>query len=211
MNGVRLEGLMVHGAPFTSAGMVKFLRLPALADLKTLATGSDSTDDDVLAAISQLKKLTGLQFDSCLKMTGKGIGQLRDLTELTGLTMLRCPAVSAEAMEQLQTLTKLEVLHLHGLQLTDRHIAALARFKLKTLLTNEAGIDDAMAVQLAKIQTLDALDLTKSPITDAALPELKQLKGLTMLRLLGTKVTAAGVADLQRALPNCKIEWDAPK
>jgi len=37
---------------------------------------------------------------------------------------------------------------------------------------------------------------------------LVHLKGLTQLQYLGlqqTKVTAAGVADLQKSLPNCKI------
>jgi hypothetical protein len=29
-------------------------------------------------------------------------------------------------------------------------------------------------------------------------------------RVRGTKVTPAGVAALQKALPNCKIEWDDP-
>jgi hypothetical protein len=30
------------------------------------------------------------------------------------------------------------------------------------------------------------------------------------LDVRSTKVTAAGVAALQKALPNCKIEWDNP-
>ena len=58
--------------------------------------------------------------------------------------------------------------------------------------------------------TLEHLSLYNGPITDAGLTELKRLKRLTLLRLPGTKITAAGVADLQQALPKCKIEWDAP-
>ena len=38
-----------------------------------------------------------------------------------------------------------------------------------------------------------------------ALAECKQLKTLTAKK---TQVTAAGVAALQKALPDCKIEWD---
>ena len=68
-----------------------------------------------------------------------------------------------------------------------------------------------MVARFAEMQTIEKLGFSNSPITDAALPELKQLKGLVILHLFGTKVTAAGVADLQQALPNCKIEWDAPK
>jgi hypothetical protein len=42
---------------------------------------------------------------------------------------------------------------------------------------------------------------------------LKQISGMANLRELqrrGTKVTAIGVAALQKALPNCKIDWDDP-
>ena len=42
-------------------------------------------------------------------------------------------------------------------------------------------------------------------MTDAGLKELKDLKQLTSLYLGGTKVTADGVADLQKALPGCQI------
>jgi len=43
-------------------------------------------------------------------------------------------------------------------------------------------------------------------VTDAGLKELAGLKSLRWLRLNDTKVTAAGVAALQKELPACKIE-----
>ena len=42
-------------------------------------------------------------------------------------------------------------------------------------------------------------------ITDAGLVHLKGLTGLQVLFLMNTKVTDAGVADLQKALPNCRV------
>ncbi|MBC7817497.1 MAG: protein kinase, partial [Planctomycetaceae bacterium] len=193
LQGVRLRGLMFATHSLASRGMARFLRLPEIADCTSIAVNNTGVEDDVLEAISKLTKLTGLSFQTGPKLTGKGIGQLRELTELTGLTMLGCPGLSAEAMEQLQTLTKLEALHMHGPRFADRHISALAKFKLKQLLTDEAGIDDAMVARFAEMQTLESLALTRSPITDAGLPELKKLKGLMVLHLFGTKVTAAGV------------------
>jgi pyridoxine 5'-phosphate synthase PdxJ len=51
-----------------------------------------------------------------------------------------------------------------------------------------------------------ALDISRnSKLTDAALKELAGLKELRELNLGGTKVTHAGVAELQKALPGCKI------
>ena len=44
-------------------------------------------------------------------------------------------------------------------------------------------------------------------ITDAGLKELANLKQLKTLVLNGTKVTRSGVAQLQKALPNCRINY----
>ena len=49
------------------------------------------------------------------------------------------------------------------------------------------------------------VNLPATKVTDAGLKELKDLKQLTSLNLYATKVTADGVADLQKALPGCKI------
>jgi hypothetical protein len=42
-------------------------------------------------------------------------------------------------------------------------------------------------------------------VTDAGLKVLAGLKGLQTLHVNDTKVTDAGVRELQKALPNCKI------
>ena len=55
---------------------------------------------------------------------------------------------------------------------------------------------------LEKVTTL-ALSYTK--ITDAGLKDVAKLQNLTYLGLVSTKITAAGVAELQKALPKCKI------
>jgi len=49
------------------------------------------------------------------------------------------------------------------------------------------------------------LDLTDTGVTDNGLEDLKGLAQLQLLRLDGTKVTDAGVANLQQALPHCDI------
>jgi len=52
------------------------------------------------------------------------------------------------------------------------------------------------------------LVLEETEVTDAVLKELAALKSLTRLDLILTKVTHAGVKELQKALPQCKIECD---
>ncbi len=52
------------------------------------------------------------------------------------------------------------------------------------------------------------LDCSGTPMSD--LSPLEGCKSLGTLHIKHTQVTAAGVAALQKALPNCKIEWDGP-
>ena len=65
---------------------------------------------------------------------------------------------------------------------------------------------DAGLKELAALKGLQSLLISNCPgVTDAGLKELAALKGLQTLNLVLTKVTAAGVAELQKALPDCKI------
>ena len=70
-------------------------------------------------------------------------------------------------------------------------------------------VTDADLVHLKGLTNLQSLVIgsfgSQSQITDAGLVHLKGLTGLQTLFLGGTKITDAGVADLQKALPNCKI------
>jgi hypothetical protein len=67
--------------------------------------------------------------------------------------------------------------------------------------------------QVSDIPPLQGMALTYlncggTQVSDLSpLEDCKQLEGL---KALGTKVTPATVAALQKALPNCKIEWDDP-
>ena len=65
-------------------------------------------------------------------------------------------------------------------------------------------LSDAELVHLKGLTSLKSLVLG-SDITDAGLVHLKGLTKLQKLFLSSTKVTDAGVAELQKALPNCKI------
>ena len=50
------------------------------------------------------------------------------------------------------------------------------------------------------------VELMSTKITDAGLEHFKGLTELEALVLHGNKITDAGVAELQKALPNCKIQ-----
>ena len=69
--------------------------------------------------------------------------------------------------------------------------------------------DDGLS-HLKGLKDLKQLSLTNTKVTDAGLTHLVGLAKLDKLLLKGTRVTPASVAALQKALPNCKIEWDDP-
>ena len=89
---------------------------------------------------------------------------------------------------------------------------------LLACLSGAARADEASAVKAVeklggKVTRDDKLPgkpvigvvLNRTRVTDASLKELKDLKQLTHLNLIHVKVTDDGVADLQKALPGCKI------
>ena len=69
-----------------------------------------------------------------------------------------------------------------------------------------ATIGDADLASLRAFPSLQKLDLTGRPITDAAVPSISRLKKLRLLRVAGTKITDDGVFRLRAALPSCDIE-----
>jgi hypothetical protein len=83
------------------------------------------------------------------------------------------------------------------------HLKALTN--LQKLDLSVSKITDATLVHLKGLTKLQVLTLGETQITDAGLVHLKGLNDLEVLELDNTKVTDAGVAELQKALPNCKI------
>lgn len=76
---------------------------------------------------------------------------------------------------------------------------------LKELYLQNCGTADPDLKIIAQMSGLEALAITDSPITDEGLAQLHGLKRLHRLNLAHTGVTAAGVAQLKAALPDCTV------
>jgi len=61
------------------------------------------------------------------------------------------------------------------------------------------------------LKQLKRLSLAGSGLSDPGIKHLAGLTNLEALDLRRTKASAAGIAELQKALPNCQIVWDADK
>ncbi len=66
-------------------------------------------------------------------------------------------------------------------------------------------IDDDGLQCIAGVANLEALELDGSRVTDGSVGALKRLPRLKELDLRFTRISDAGVAEIQKALPNCKI------
>jgi WD40 repeat protein/Leucine-rich repeat (LRR) protein len=136
------------------------------------------------------------------------LGDLSPLSKLRDLSALACGGDSANhcALSDLRPLAGLPITEL-TVRFTD--VADLSPLKgmplAKLICDSNSRISD--------LSPLGGLPLKIVRCHSTAVADLKPLAGITNLESLNvqkTKVTAAQVAALQKALPNCKIEWDDP-
>lgn len=74
------------------------------------------------------------------------------------------------------------------------------------LSENHLGTDDLLPI--IACQHLNYLRLTSTALDDSSVDQLAKLTQLEELTLWDTNLTAEGVAELERRLPNCRIEHD---
>jgi hypothetical protein len=92
-------------------------------------------------------------------------------------------------------------------KITDEDLKYLCALKeLNTIDLSRTEISDEGVRYIPAFNSLRTLYLRESRITDVGLKHLRQMSRLRHLTLYTTQVTDAGVAELQKALPNCKIE-----
>ena len=200
VKGQRITGLFLASETLTSAGVARLTQMPAFLQLSTIGITSPLVDDTVFKSLASLPNLQFVNL-ICPKITGEGLGTLQ---QMKNLSMLGADRLTVEGFAELQRVP-LEYLQINRIKFNEPVLAALSKLKLTALDTNNVGIDDTILARIAEMTPLEVLAFYHDPITDAGLMELKKLINL---RLTGTKVTAAGVADLQQALPKCKIESD---
>jgi internalin A len=127
-----------------------------------------------------------------------------DVTEiwLVGVTLTH------GGLNELRDFKNLRELVLHSSLVTDEDLKDLAQFKkLDGLFLGDTKVTDRGLKELAQLKTVTALGLEKTAVTAAGLKELANFKNLTWLNLVEAKVTRADVDQLEKALPNCKIQY----
>jgi serine/threonine protein kinase/Leucine-rich repeat (LRR) protein len=176
--------------------------------------------------ISPVRALPGLRKLYCFG-DGPRRGRLSDLSPLTGLplTAFACPVTEVSDLTPLKGVP-LTRLFCQGTPVTD--LSAIQDMPLTELDVSNTAVSDLSPLKGMKLITLncggtkvsDISVLRGMPLTVANLngiraqvsdfSPLETCQTLKQLKLRGLKPTPAQVAALQKALPNCKIEWDDP-
>ena len=185
--------------------------------------------DDAVAAV---KNEQGEVIEVFLPMTitDEGLVQLKGMSNLQQLNLNNATSITDAGMVYLKDLTSLQLLRLSGTAVTDEGLVHLKGLQLEILEIPQGAqtdlglkyylaalktpaalhfpnwrVTDKGMVHLKNLTNLQRLNLNGTKITDEGLIHLKKLANLQTLFLSRTNITDAGVADLQMALPNCKI------
>ncbi|MGD0040204.1 MAG: hypothetical protein ABSE84_07300 [Isosphaeraceae bacterium] len=157
------------------------------------------------------------------------VADLSPVRALRGLKSISCYGGAPGVKGKIFVLSPLRGMPLAVLKCSETRVSDLSPLKGMPLTclwcgaTSVADLSPLRGLPIASLrcdytQVSDLSPLRGMPLTDLAcdytqVSDLSPLEGCDKLRTLtlqGTKVTAAGVAALQKALPECKIEWDDP-
>lgn len=226
-----LEQLEIFGTRISDVG---FRDVRNLSKLKTIHLPAKVTNDG-LDPLTECRDLEVVHFIYS-PVTAAGLRKLAALPKLRTLWMWNCNRATDAELEVLQQFSALKELNLAGTSVTDGGMQWLAthprlsnlavdrtsltdagleslaiNLNLTRLSLHTTQLSDAGMKHLSRMKSLRELNLDMTSISDDGLAELASLKALQEIRLVDTKVTADGVVVLKKALPDCKVIFNAAR
>lgn len=181
-----IEALTVGGCPISTEGWQRIAEIGELRQLWAPGAGQAFGDDQLMLLARRQPNLKLLQLAQVI-LSDRGLKELGGLKQLGFLSLPQCDLRGTE---------------LTGLGQNEA---------VEWLELPETGISDIGLKGLSTMKKVKWMILTGCDIHDDGLKSLERTKTLAIINLKQTKVTAAGVAALQKALPDCKIDWDEPE
>lgn len=187
-----LDGLFFADIPLQDAS-----RIAHLVGLKCLGLVQSNVADESLAAISQLESLSYLLLYRPENITEQGLLNLSKLSQLSHLSLNRAKNLSDDALGFVSKLRRLAYLDLSFTEVTDKGLRYLRELDtLSSLALQGLKISDAGLVTISNLARLKHIDLSHSRVTDDGLAALNGLD-LHYLDLSFTPVTNAAFVEIQ--------------
>jgi hypothetical protein len=134
-------------------------------------------------------------------------GRIAQEKRLERLLFRKCHVTDSD-LEYLKDLGNLRELTLENVDITDVGIERLSHLKgLIRLELEGTKVTDAGLVHLSHLKSLTRLGLKGTKVTDAGITHLCGLSQLKSVNFYRTRVDSIGVEELNRALPQCTVEW----
>lgn len=192
--GKPIRGVQVTSPKHVREDIEQSSRLP---DLQALTVwGLRDADMDCLALLPGLLELNLRS----APVFGPGLIHLKGMNRLKALD-LGSTRLTDGSLAIVAALTSLETLRIDRSPLTDAGLADLGNGlapRLRVVSIAETSVGDAGLASLARIETLETLNLAGTRVTDAGLAHLAGLTRLRDLNLRNTRVGDAGLAHLAR-------------
>jgi len=179
--------------------------LQNLKGLKRLELRNSDFSDKELAYLKNLP-LEYLDISKTL-VDGSGLAVMKTLTHLVNLNLANNSLIPS-ATANLTGLPKLKELYLSSTNVGDSDMANVSKLKLLThlKLADNKKITDAGVASLATLPNLTMLELSGTSITIACAGDLKKMHNLKRLYISSPRLTATLVAQIQKAMPDCKVQ-----
>jgi len=195
--------------------------LAGLTQLEELSTDGTMLSDEGyrhFVAFPQLRSLALFHPSWDLKtFTGRGLAHLKALPKLERLTFAGSMArdEALEAIGQLTQLREFRTWHTMQTQAGNQHLLKLTNLKALRIgqrlpkwgQSPEPSFDASTIPVLARIQSLERLEVTEARFTAKDLQPLKGLPHLKQLSIQTTDIPEADVTELRRLLPGVTIDF----
>lgn len=212
-----IKDLTISGKTITNETMAL---LTGLTELERLSSDGIQLTDDGFKHFVAFKNLKSLSFFHPAfrspNFTGSGLVHLKAIPSLEKLTFAGSTTgdIAMEAIGRLTQLKEFRTWHTAQTQAGNAHLLKLPLTALRIGQRlpswgkeSPISFDESTMTSLAKIQTLETLELTEARLSAQIIPQLKALAKLTKLKIETVDISPADVEAIQAALPNCKVDF----
>ncbi|HUG67584.1 MAG TPA: hypothetical protein VMM76_07525 [Pirellulaceae bacterium] len=137
-------------------------------------------------------------------VTDDGVRHIKDVRTVRAVNLAYCFDISDQAIQYLTALPNLRVLELYANDPIERNNFVPIEFDL----TKQGQITETSLEYIGRIRSLEELSLWDDDYSDRGIMQLSHLPELRYVFLRSSRVTEAGIARLQQALPNTIVDAD---